>query len=103
MGERTLHGPHHVALKSNKNGTEDLSTSVSKFRSLISSTLAADMASQSPLRSYSYNAPMPRCHPTARPGRRRPPESWPSRKAGRIVGDETPPCQAPRSSPMKDE
>ena len=43
IGARTLQGPHQTALKSRRKGTPDLSTSVSKFTSLISRTFAPAM------------------------------------------------------------
>src|SRR5580704_441967 len=49
IGARTLQGPHQTALKSRRNGTFDLSTSASKFKSLISRTFAPAMGLDSPL------------------------------------------------------
>src|SRR5262245_40879911 len=38
IGARTLHGPHHVAVKSTRTGTLDLRTSASKLASVSSIT-----------------------------------------------------------------
>src|SRR6185369_15755294 len=40
VGAMTLHGPHHAAQKSTRTGTDDLSTSCSKFASVTAAAFA---------------------------------------------------------------